>query len=652
MTTLPVPSETPSEKFQEHGPLIQVGQWYWLKVKGEKEEVFTCVTHLGSNFIRLDTVDESHYRIHENEFHQCVRRELDPESVIKSRTAFYQDVVRDKLGEIKELTARLGLTPQESTAAPAPESRELSVMSGTVDLKKHKKELMQAKEKKLPELFKEVEEAHQEVATWTLARTLPMKGMTGDLKGCIAKIEDRVFNISLYAGLTEEIEQILDGEPAAAPEKLHLFQRLCYMDEESLAHYKIGGMEYEHIGDFDTWISEKENFERILPFPRSMVAFRVRRNTKYRSWDGSLGMAMLIARLQQLDDLTFMYIRNGRKLYRMNCDQDFGEYLFPSKHQIDLSEPMMAKRDIASFADIITKRDYDEEVRKYQASIVKAKEDHRLWKKENPKKDEFFSPHYHHKDENPNSLGSWRDYTPFNKSSVYFDDISEEVEKQIKYYNRIVLILQGILDRSEILHPHAPAKLWTPQGMEALIELVYDGAGAIHYQDPPDFEVYRNGLNDQLKQGSMTIGQDDLWQRREADIEWSRRSWRSTGPKPEHTKPYGDPGPGYVAPIAEWNPKKRLATFRWMREPRSWGSYWDFRDKHPIPCRLLAPMDRLFNVSAYRPGDFRQFYQDPRTRAKYLQWAELMLEAEEYHAGNLASDGTFTFKKKKKARKK
>jgi len=39
-------------------------------------------------------------------------------------------------------------------------------------------------------------------------------------------------------------------------------------------------------------------------------------------------------------------------------------------------------------------------------------------------------------------------------------------------------------------------------------------------------------------------------------------------------------------------------------------------------------------VSAYKPGDFRTFFADPRTRAEYLRWAPLLLEAEEYHAGN------------------
>jgi hypothetical protein len=43
----------------------------------------------------------------------------------------------------------------------------------------------------------------------------------------------------------------------------------------------------------------------------------------------------------------------------------------------------------------------------------------------------------------------------------------------------------------------------------------------------------------------------------------------------------------------------------------------------------------LLNVSAYKPGDYKRFFSDPRTRKEYLKWAPLMLAAEDYHAGVL-----------------
>ena len=48
-------------------------------------------------------------------------------------------------------------------------------------------------------------------------------------------------------------------------------------------------------------------------------------------------------------------------------------------------------------------------------------------------------------------------------------------------------------------------------------------------------------------------------------------------------------------------------------------------------------MDRFSDECEYipdKPGDFKQFFADPRTRADYLEWAAYLLEAEEYHAGN------------------
>lgn len=645
VTNLPEKRDAVEGKPIEDRPLIEVGQWYWTEDgKPGKRDWFGCVTHIGSNYIELTGPDETSCRIHLNEFEKKVTLESDPESVIRGRMALHQDVVKDRLGQIREITARLGLDPRESTKAPTSESRELSTFNAMPDLKKYKKALIQAKDKQLPKLFKEVEEAHEEVAKWMLARTIPMKAMSSGLEGLIEKIKDRVFNVSLYAGLTEEVTQILDGPAAPAEEKLHLFQRMAYMDEECLVNYRHGGMEFRDIGEFDEWISKAENLNRLLPEARSMVAFRVRRDKKYREWDGDLSAAFVIFRLEQLDKLTFMYIRNGAKLYRMNCDLEFGEHIFPSAHQIDLTEPMMAKQNCSDFSDIITKRDYDVRLQEYQEAVRLSEK----WEKENPKKDWFENPHRHEADSFRDPA---REYVPFNKSSVYYDDIEEEVENQVKYYNRIALILQGIFDRSEILHPHPPARLWEPGGMAQLVELVYDGAGALHFGEPPDFEAYRAACNASLGAGSVTIGQEEAWEIKCAKIEnsrWNSRATRSV----KRFHPYGDPGPGYISEIKEWSKKKAAAVYRWTRERRSYGSYWDFRDKDkPIPCMVEVTADKLFNVSAYKPGDFKRFYLDPRTRAKYLQWAPLLIEAEEWHAGNLKKDGRLKEKKKRRRKK-
>ena len=55
-------------------------------------------------------------------------------------------------------------------------------------------------------------------------------------------------------------------------------------------------------------------------------------------------------------------------------------------------------------------------------------------------------------------------------------------------------------------------------------------------------------------------------------------------------------------------------------------------DETPIHTGFSCQAELLFNVSAYTPGDYKMFFSDPRTRAKYLQWAPFMLAAEDYHA--------------------
>ncbi len=67
----------------------------------------------------------------------------------------------------------------------------------------------------------------------------------------------------------------------------------------------------------------------------------------------------------------------------------------------------------------------------------------------------------------------------------------------------------------------------------------------------------------------------------------------------------------------------------------SYSHYYYSKKEGPIQTGVTVPASELFNVDAYKPGDFKQFYVDPRTRAGYLQWVEMLLAAEEYHAGNL-----------------
>ena len=658
LTPLPDPSQP--ERIQEE-IVIEVGQWYWIKDRKNGEwnpnakrkhkddyEWIGCVTHIGSNFVKVKHPNGASDRIHLDLFHKRTRLEPNPKGVIGGQIQEYKGVVEKKMAEVKAITARLGVSPRVGIEQKgATSARGLITLSQTPDVKKYKKSLVKAKEKELPKLFKEIEEANKELAMWMSAEAIPLKAVAKGLTKCVEEVEDRIFNVSLYAGLTEDVTQISDGESASFDEKLHLMQRRLYMDEECLVDYKHGGMEFSNIREFDEWLAMPEHRDRILPFPRCMVAFRVRRDKKERESDGSIASFFVNFKLEKLDELTFLFIRNGEKLFRMNCDLEFGNMIFPSAGEFDPNEPMMIKMFAGSIDEIVPRREYED---LYQEDL-KRREKYEQWAKDNPEKSWIHNPHHH-------TWFSHNRWHPFDKTSVYFDEAAKHIEDQIKQYNRIVLIIQGLFDRSPILHPHPPVRTWTADGFAAAIKLVYDGSHTIHHGDPPDFEAYRAKCNARFKDGDVAVGQQECWERREAEKENARRDndWRwSRSNHDYHVKrwsPPGNPGPGYLTRIVKVYQRTQEALFKWTRERRNYS--WRGGERgDPMPASARIPFDVIFNISAYKLGDFKQFFQDPRTRAEYLKWAPILLTAEEVHAGNLSvEDGMAEESLAKQIRKK
>jgi hypothetical protein len=625
---------------------VEIGQWYWVKEtthRGESEWL-GCTVHVGSNYLKLDgpAGSRSSYtaRVHFDNFWTDLRFEPNPEAVISGKVAHYQGIADQHMNEVRAITARLGVSTQTKLgeAQASKSDNALMVLNGQQHLDDYKSALVLAETKQLPELFEKIKEAHGSVAAWMTANTLPMQAMADGMKGTIGEIKDRIFNVSLYAGLMESIVKCRDGEPAAFHEKLRVMQRMFYMDEECLLNYEHGGMTFDKIEQFDAWLARDENLNRVLPAPRCLIAMRVRRKSLERDWDGSIRSLFINMNMREADKATFLYIRNGDQLYRLANDLDFGESIFPDRGDFDPSRPSMVKMFASRVDQIISRDDYDER--------VKADKDRKRmsaqWRKENPKEKWEAA--------NPNGMYQWADphresgmgfrpddWGPFDPSNVYFDDISEKFAKEMKEHNRIALIIQGLFDRSEILHPHPPVKVWSPSSFSASIDLVYDGSNVLHDGDAPDFEAYRARCNALLTADSIVIGQDLYWQEKEAEKECRRldNDWRSKSEhRPKRFKPRGNKGPGYLARMAEWKPRSRSAKFTWHRERQTSGGRWSGNDYgDPIHTSIVVPADRLFNVSAYQLGDYRQFFQDSRTRAAYLKWAPLLLAAEEYQAG-------------------
>ncbi len=615
---------------------VEVGQWYWVNPGDAKKRWLGCVMAVGSNYVELRSRSHAHgystCRIHHDDFWKHLAHAPDAEAHITAQVQFHQAESERLMGEVKAITARLGVSKQSALpgSAQGNSGHALVTLSSQPDIKGYENALVLARDKQLPELFESIKQSNQNMAGWLEARSLPMLALAENMKGCIGEIQNRVFNVSLYAGLTEEVVQCCAGEPAAFHEKLRVMQRLLYMDEECLLNYRHGGMEFKHIEKFDTWISEPENRDRILPFPRCLVAMRVRRMIKDRHFDGSLRQALIIFDLEISDKFTFLYLRNGNQVWRLSTDLEFGELIFPDKAVFDPSEPMMAKMFGGRVDKLISRREYDLMKREREdAEALRAR-----WEIEHPKEswdEEAHGPYWMSNPyRNARALDFHpRNYEPFDPTSVFFDDMTKLVGDEIKQYNRIALIIQGLFDRSEVFHPHPPVKTWTQDGFNAAVELIYDGTAALSNGKTPDFDAYRARCNASLDVDSVVIGQEHYWLDKIAEKESNDSQYRG--------KPYGNDGPGWLAKMAKWKPRSRMAVFAWNRMRMTDAPGYCNKGKRygdPIRTTLTVPAHALFNISAYKPGDYKQFFQDHRTRAQYLKWAPMLIAAEEYWAGN------------------
>lgn len=641
MTKLTKPVLVTREEREPDVP--KIGEWYWVREKSWDDrkktvKVLRCVTHIGSNYVELTSAGGSDLRVHADQFHAITAREPDAPRLIKGYIEEHRQATYRLMDEARQITARLGVTQSALTDGSADtETQALTTTVGTGPIKDYKASLVKAKTELLPKIFEQIGKHNEQMATWMKAELIPLRAEADKLKPSIEAIETRIFNVELYAGLVEEIVQIRDGQPAKPTDKVHLFQRRAYMDEECLIDYRGGGMEFRNLEDFDAWMARPENSSRLLPHPRSILAFRVRRTTKERDFPTlSAWVSFLFSRTEDADKLTYLYMRNGEQLFRLRTGVEFTEELFPDLDVRQLDGVLYAEMwNEEKVERLLTEGEYLELKRLYEAEEAKLAREREEWQtlsEEEKRKRGSPSLSYNRYDR------EFSHSVRYDPDTVSFDDITKYVQAQIAQHNRVALLLQGLFDRSPVFQPHPVWHVWTPGGFEQAVELVYDKSRVlVPTEKPPDFEEYRTRLNALIRVGTHTIGQEDYWEELEAEKENAKHRYSERYYSVKRYRPYGDPGPGYIAKVAVCT--KTKCTYRWEKEP-SWRTVekrrgeWLRNDVNaPVPRSVTAPKDRLFNVDAYTPGDFHLFFDDPRTRADYLQWAPYLLAAEDWHAG-------------------
>lgn len=564
--------------------LVEVGDWYWIKsdarkdypeqkMKKDNERLF-CVEHVGSNYIEFtrNNVYEygsdglhfesqnEYFRMHFKDFNKNCRREDNWAKHFSNRNKLIQQQIKEKTRLLLEAGKRLFLI-RDHKANPV--DTFLPAVT-SVNPEKYKSDLIKFDNDTMPKIQREIKVLSTDFAVTCKNMAYSDMMKLGVATKSLHEIKDKIFEIELYVGLQELVKQITEGEPADLGEPICIRQQLLFMDEECLIDYDKGGMDFKGLDDFDAWVTRPDNLSRILPEQRSLVAFQVRRNPKDYGPCDSIAKAMRQIAKDHENMETYLLMRNGENVYRIASAINFSPRLVPFKNEIGEKQFKKVHREWG-------------------------------WHVEDDKiTEEMIGP-----------------------DNIEYDDHVDDLNDIIKKYNRIFIFLQGLLDRSQVFHPHPGIKLNRNDHMDLWIKCVRDEELGLP-NNTITFEAYRDQLNKTIRKGKY------IWSDFKSDVgRWYRDKLRYNKRESEIVN---HPRICKVSAIKKDRSQIKITweveTYRYTR--------WEI-EEGTTNRHLWIPMDKVFNISGYTKGDYKMFLCDRALQGEYLKWAPQLLAAEKFN---------------------
>ena len=582
-----------------HNPLddIKIGDFYWVKDNKGSTDLM-CVEHIGSNFVKLSIYEgrgSSFQKVHFDDFMEVCEYEPNWRDILNTRMANARQAIQVKTAQLIKAGQDLCLIPQESAQESTQETQTLLPARVSADPKQHKVALVALKDK-LPIIRTEIKDLSEEFSTCAKNLALPDLVKLEAVEKSLGIVHDRIFTIELYCGILEEVVRIAEGEPAPVNTKIAIRQQMLFMDEETLFDYESGGMDFNSIEKFDAWVVKPENLNRILPEKRGIVAFRVRRERKDYGEATDLPTAWAHASWAQANKQTYLLLRNGDNVYRIASELDFTPRLIPKINEIGKEQ----------FTKIDTRWVWDEDTPEKKWGTHRAVKTERI-------------------------------VTP---DDIDFDNHVAQLQSLLKHYNRIVILIQGLLDRSMVFHPHVPINLMNQMDMEQWIDLIRDEERALP-SNMVNWEDYQKQLNSTLCKGKWVYvdpsydegfkgGEDPNYHERRYKIP-RRRGWAANR-MPDLCVVDSMRRDGSAIRVSwPWGQLAKAKKERWIPSPTrpGWGRY-EYDTTTDRMCHEWIPINRVLNVSDYTPGDYKMFICDRALQGKYNTWAKYLLTAEDW----------------------
>ena len=576
---------------ENQGEQINIGDWYWVKYndwdKKEHEDLM-CVEHVGSNFIKFTWYDYDKKRstndyttsvdVHFDNFFEDTRFEPNWKEILQERVKKIQNDINSKIKQLSDKAFDLKLINIKDFIPKSTEDLLPSTYVSSPD--EYKNQLVKAKDNIFPVITEEIDGLNNELMVQTRNMYLPSILRMGKLKEQIEVVEDRIFTVELYIGVNEEVKQINKGDVASADEPVAVRQMLLYMDEECLFDYKSGGMDFKSLDQFDKWIVKKKNLDRILPEKRGIVAMQIRRNLKDYGIPESIFEVWVHMRWNEENKHSYLLIRNGDNVYRIATAIDFSPRLIPKKDELMSKEAFKRRNffgEIDDDRDVVTPDDIE-----------------------------------------------------------YDKHLSKEINR-IKQYNRIILILQGLIDRTDIFDPMPKVRLSDSSVVDKWIRTIRDEENVID-SPPISWEEYRDNLNKTLRKGKVVYGVVQYYKKLNSDEYGGHLDYNGHRRDYGRRQKHGWQSEPYDFSIVKSVKKDKSAvkvTFPWGETNWKYDSYKGLVAPYESSrkCNLWVPMKWIINVTDYNLDDYKMFLCNRHANGQYLKWAPYLLSAEDYKRG-------------------
>lgn len=227
--------------------------------------------------------------------------------------------------------------------------------------------------------------------------------------------------------------------------------------------------------------------------------------------------------------------------------------------------------------------------------------------------------------------------------------------KEVFSYNRVMFLIQGLLDRSKVFAPHPPINLGNDDVVRNWIRPNYDEEDGLPSSNPPKWEDYRDAANAKIRPGTY------VWCNEREDRRKVYNRFGSWEKDPNSTQR------PTICEVHSVSRDRKKVKFKFSLGDRI-KERWELDKTRPVPNKpgwfyrklvednfgekfgwQTVEMQNCFNVEAYQPGDYKPFLCDAHLKGEYLKWAPQLLSAEDWHLERMRSVDTAKVKTKESA---